>query len=1446
MSSIKGSSLRIGGLNSGLDTEAIVNAMTASTKLRITTNQRKVLRLQEQQGAYRSIIDKFNNFKNKYFDMLNGDTYLRSRSTFNRHKATVSQGGFETGPAGVRVTTGANATAGNYKVTVNSVASPASVTSNPTDISSSGGFNPAQFNIDGKTYAMTITVGGDSKVITFEGNANEAEVVKSINSSLIKAFGSTNDTYVQYNADGDEIEGTGRGLVFFDNRVSSPTNNRFVSADSRAVSTSPAVNLENIVNFGDIATWKTGNNSITFVIDGETRTVNFQTVAMNYFENITFSMNADKTWSVTGGTAEERDNFNTIVREMYDKERKAAYDDWMKSDNRNDNFRTVTLTTAERIAAIRAAGITIADSATDEIINALTSNDNTNIAQRDAARNALTNKLNEKNLDIRLNGVPGVPGPPSLSGAQGLKAWAEEKGIATTDATWATAASVNAFIAANANAGAREIADMATFTYIFNNQMTAMQRDLFNEEVERRDAATRQIEFDRAMRFAYEEFDKWQRANPNIGGSRIDNSIPPFNPALPESADNPRQINNPNYMFWDDSFREMLGMTLTVAEMEEEYGDDWWKNPAAMKGRIDITKLPIHDTLSDLEKEAFKLRLEGFIDEFARRAQLAEDGKIDPLSFLQGGYNEQQAFYNSYADKDSTVITGSRSFNQFLETEVMGISPTFAFTPAEKLAALIDAGIVTAGQITDVTEKGINDFLATQTASDASRLSQELLRLRTARVEALPGVLTGNDVAESLGKGLTVYERILALNNAGFNTSLGDSPLGANPTHTDVTDYINSLETDKPLNPSNAVPAPLSPRERAEAALTNARNAKIANFVLSDTDREAALNAALKHTALTSADKIAALDAAGIEHTFDSDSTDAQINAFTAALTVEDTAKWKTAENNARMAKTSTLTDGQRGHNAINAALNLKITEAGSAPGAISITREDIARYFNESVVNNRLGNVHFSNGMRIEASIGPATIPNPYYDPDGPDDDTNPQTIANPDYGVVTFRTYTLSPLTGADDTRTYNQRKIYSDADTLGVFINKGSTNDFNVGDVIRPVNETTANTISRTTRLSELGLEATNGRYNMTINGVNFSFDGNTTIAQMMTIVNTNTVAGVEMTFSTLTNTFEIKTKEFGTGADIVLTDGAEGLLDKLGFTGVVVQAGKNMSLTINDSVIETNSNTYEVNGVRIEIGPNVEVGTQFDIEVSRDVSQVADIVKQFVKDYNDLIDYVFGYVNEKPDSQYFFLTDNDREELNLSEAQERRWEDRARQGLLYNDRTLINLMGRMRTSLFSGIDRGDGTMFGLFSMGITTSDNWRQNGKLVINESRLTAALNDDIDMITELFTNTSNGLMPQMQEIIDSAIKTTGARHEKGVLIQRAGMASGTSVNDNAIHDQIKRLNDVISNLELRYQKQQDRFWKVFSAMEKQMGQLNSQTDFIGQMAASSMWDTRRN
>lgn len=388
------------------------------------------------------------------------------------------------------------------------------------------------------------------------------------------------------------------------------------------------------------------------------------------------------------------------------------------------------------------------------------------------------------------------------------------------------------------------------------------------------------------------------------------------------------------------------------------------------------------------------------------------------------------------------------------------------------------------------------------------------------------------------------------------------------------------------------------------------------------------------------------------------------------------------------------------------------------------------------------------------------------------------------------------------------------------------------------------TTTAQVTTATTLKDLGVEDS---ATFTINGTKFTFTSDYTVAKMMSEINASKNAGATMTFSTLTNSFALSSSGYGTAASIEFSaeNGSAGaeLLSTLGLTSGTLTQGRNLQLEVNGETIETSSNSFTADGTTMTFTSAAQ-GAEFSYEVKKDNSSAIDAIKSFVEDYNKIIEEVYGQLDQKPNSDYYALTDDDIEDMDLSEKQQEKWEEKAKEGLLYNDSTVSTVMQKMRSVLYSTVKTADGQTFSLFSMGITTSDDWGDHGKLELDETKLEAAFEQYADQIADLFAGTTvdengntvkTGIMHKLDGVLTGAVKTTGARKDKGTLVQLAGTKTGTSATDNSIYDQLKSISTLISSLETRYEKQQDRYWKQFSNLETMMGSLNSQTSYIQQL-----------
>ena len=412
-------------------------------------------------------------------------------------------------------------------------------------------------------------------------------------------------------------------------------------------------------------------------------------------------------------------------------------------------------------------------------------------------------------------------------------------------------------------------------------------------------------------------------------------------------------------------------------------------------------------------------------------------------------------------------------------------------------------------------------------------------------------------------------------------------------------------------------------------------------------------------------------------------------------------------------------------------------------------------------------------------------------------------------------------------------------SDGSKIAIAADPSSVNTYGVSTATSSASQVTTGTT-----LKELGIE---GDATIKVNGVSFTFSSDYTIKKMMNEINASKTAGATMSFSTLTNSFSISSSKYGTEAtlDFTAEAGSDGdaLLSSLGLKSGTFTAGTNLEIEVNGEVIETSSNSYTADGTTMTF-TSAAAGSEFTYEVKKDNSEAIDAIKEFVKDYNQLLEDVFKYVDEKPNKDYYALTDEDIEEMDLSEKQQEKWETMAKKGLLYNDSAVSSVMQKMRSVLYSTVKTADGQNFSLFSMGITTSDDWTKHGQLELDEKKLEEAFENFAPQIEELFTGTTidaegktvkTGIMHKLDETLTSAVKTTGARNEKGSLVQIAGMKTGTAATDNSIFDQLKSIQNLIDSLEERYENQQDRYWKQFSSLESIMGNLNSQTTYIQQL-----------
>ncbi|KKB38731.1 flagellar hook-associated protein 2 [Bacillus thermotolerans] len=323
----------------------------------------------------------------------------------------------------------------------------------------------------------------------------------------------------------------------------------------------------------------------------------------------------------------------------------------------------------------------------------------------------------------------------------------------------------------------------------------------------------------------------------------------------------------------------------------------------------------------------------------------------------------------------------------------------------------------------------------------------------------------------------------------------------------------------------------------------------------------------------------------------------------------------------------------------------------------------------------------------------------------------------------------------------------------------------------------------------------------------------------------IVKINNQTGVSMFFDNASGKASVMAKNSGDvagGAEIVL-DGA--FFTKLNLSadnteaGAYNTAGQNAKAVLNGLEIERASNTFSINGVEYTL-KKADPNTSVNISASADTDKVFETIKGFVDKYNEVIEKINGELNEKRYRDYQPLTKEEREAL--SEKEIELWEEKARSGTLRGDSLLSSGLNQMRSVLYETVTTAAGNTH-LTDFGISTSSNYLDRGKLVIDEKKLKEAIAENPTALYELFTadgetEAEQGIARRLRETISDTRSAVEKRAGKASSVNNTFTLGRTLEN---IEDQIDRFQEKLITIE-------DRYWRQFTAMEKAVQRSNEQ------------------
>ena len=365
------------------------------------------------------------------------------------------------------------------------------------------------------------------------------------------------------------------------------------------------------------------------------------------------------------------------------------------------------------------------------------------------------------------------------------------------------------------------------------------------------------------------------------------------------------------------------------------------------------------------------------------------------------------------------------------------------------------------------------------------------------------------------------------------------------------------------------------------------------------------------------------------------------------------------------------------------------------------------------------------------------------------------------------------------------------------------------------------------------------------NFTVNGAKIdNITADTTVDGLLTAINNNKDAGVTATYLGSENKFVLSSNEKGKGREISLGADPKDTTDaaNLIFGGVSTDGTDGeMSILYNgvQTTITSSSNTFSIDGLDIRATNTFNTGSAtaeggVSFTASADTEKVTETVKKFIEAYNAMIDEVRTQATTKPDSNYKPLTEDQKNEMNENSI--KNWENKAKEGILYNSSALKDLdnatQGIFSSMMMNGVSYDD-----LEKIGISFSDDYTAGGKIVFDEEKFKTAMDSDPEKVSDLFTGT-HGIV----NTIDSTLSTYATRYASkngnsyGVLIEEAGSEKlSLTLTNNSIYKELKDMQETITNLQSQLSTEQDRYISQFTQMERLINQMNSQSSYLSQL-----------
>ncbi len=270
------------------------------------------------------------------------------------------------------------------------------------------------------------------------------------------------------------------------------------------------------------------------------------------------------------------------------------------------------------------------------------------------------------------------------------------------------------------------------------------------------------------------------------------------------------------------------------------------------------------------------------------------------------------------------------------------------------------------------------------------------------------------------------------------------------------------------------------------------------------------------------------------------------------------------------------------------------------------------------------------------------------------------------------------------------------------------------------------------------------------------------------------------------------------------------------------------GEDAVISLNDVEFTSDSNSFEINGLTITVNAETAKNEVVTITTEDDTDGIYDMVKNFFKEYNTIINQMDKLYNADSASDYQPLTDEEKEQMSESAVEE--WEKKIKDALLRKDSTLSTVSSAMKEIMMSGISVNGKQMhlsdFGIETLSYFTAPENEKNAYHIAgdpddantsgNADKLKSMIASDPETVVSFFSSLSKNLYSKLSDLM------------KGTEYS----SSYTLYDDKKMKEDYNDYTTKIAELEQKLNDYEDKWYAKFAAMETAMAKMQSDASAV--------------